>query len=133
MKNRIALIGLALVFAGFITCKSQTYQSGERIYKKTCANCHMDHGEGLGALIPPLAGSDYLAQHRDNLPCIVRYGLEDTIYVKGKMYGEKMYGLPDLSEIQITNILNYVNSSWGNNNPPYTYEDVTTLLAKCRR
>ncbi len=119
---------LSLLFA----CENQTYQSGGRLYKTMCANCHMDSGEGLGALIPPLAGADYLEKNRDKLPCIVRQGLQDTIVVNGKVYAEKMAGMPGLSDIQVTNLLNYINTSWGNNNPPYSYEEVTELLLKCR-
>lgn len=115
-----------------VACESGgTYQSGERLYKASCANCHMDHGEGLGALIPPLAGSDFLAANRDNLPCIIRKGLMDTIVVNGKVYSEMMPPNPGLSDIQITNILNYINSSWGNTQPAYPLEGVRELLKKC--
>lgn len=131
MKPSVLGFGVVLIILAS-ACRNQTYQSGERLYKTICANCHLDNGEGLGALIPPLAGSEYLAANRNKLPCIVRYGLQDSIQVKGKVYGEKMDGLPGLSEIQITNVLNYINSTWGNKNPPYSYEDVTALLDKCR-
>ena len=58
-------------------------------------------------------------------------GLE-TIVVNGKTYGENMAGMPGYSDIQVTNLLNYINTTWGNNNPPYSYEEVTTLLGKCQ-
>ena len=92
----------------------------------------MDSGEGLGALIPPLAGSDYLAKNRDRLPCVVLHGLQDTIVVNGKTYAENMAGMPGLSDIQVTNLLNYINTSWGNNNPVYNYEQVTEMLGRCK-
>lgn len=118
--------------AALAACESGgTYQSGERLYKTHCANCHMDKGEGLGALIPPLAGADYLAANRDRLPCIIRKGLQDTIVVNGKVYTEIMPPNEGLSDIQITNILNYVNSSWGNQQAPYPLEGVRGLLKKC--
>ena len=110
--------------ACLLSCGNQTYQLGGRLYKTNCANCHMDHGEGLGELIPPLAGSDYLAKHLDELPCLVRRGLQDTIVVNGKIYTEQMPPNGALSEIQITNLLNYINSSWGNKQPPYELETV---------
>jgi hypothetical protein len=93
----------------------------------------MDSGEGLGALIPPLAGADYLAKNRDLLPCIIRYGLKDTIVVNGKIYSENMAGVADLSDIQITNLLNFINSSWGNQNPTYNYAEVKQLLENCQK
>lgn len=128
MRNLLLFFFLVLLSA----CESGgTYQSGERLYKTHCANCHMDKGEGLGALIPPLAGADFLAAHRDRLPCIVRKGLQDTIVVNGKVYSEVMPPNPGLSEVQITNILNYIQNSWGNRQAPYTLEGVGTLLKKC--
>ena len=48
------------------------------------------------------------------------------------MYAEQMPGVELLSEIQIVNILNYVNSSWGNQNEPYRLDEVRNSLEKCR-
>ncbi|MBN8676938.1 MAG: cytochrome c [Chitinophagales bacterium] len=114
-----------------ISCEQQPYQIGQRLYQAQCANCHMDTGVGLGALMPPLAGSDYLAKHRQTLPCIIRNGLQDTIQVNGQQYAEQMPGNKNLSDIQIANLLNYVMQSWGNNHPPYTLEEVQQALNQC--
>ena len=122
----------SIILSSATACDDQTYQSGGRVYKTMCANCHMDSGEGLGALIPPLAGSDYLGKNRDLLPCIIRHGLRDTIVVNGKIYAENMAGMPGISDIQITNLLNYINNTWGNNNPAYSFEEVEGLLKQCR-
>ena len=105
---------------------------GERLYKTNCANCHMDNGVGLGALMPPLAGSDYLAKNRERIVCIIQNGLQDTIVVNGQTYAEQMPGNPQLSEIQITNIANYLFQSWGNQVPPLTFEDTQKALKDCR-
>ncbi len=121
---------LCLYFGG--SCEKNTFQEGERLYKVHCANCHMDDGIGLSALIPPLAGSDYLNKHREQLPCILRYGLSDTIFVNGKMYAEKMPGVSTLSEIHIANLLNFINNSWGNRNGVYRLEEVRAALEKCK-
>jgi mono/diheme cytochrome c family protein len=129
--NNLFLVLLASLLLAGVSCETTTYQGGERLYKTMCANCHMDSGEGLGTLIPPLAGSDYLGKNLDKLPCIVRYGLRDSITVNGKIYGENMAGMPGLSDIQITNLLNYINSAWGNNNPPYSFEEVQRLMGQC--
>lgn len=112
-------------------CQPNPYREGERLYKSNCANCHMDDGEGLSALIPPLARADYLKTNRDKLPCLIRHGMKDTISVNGKTYAEQMPGVEVLSEIQIVNILNFVNSSWGNQNEAYRLDEVRNLLAKC--
>lgn len=105
-----------------------THESGQRIYATYCANCHLDDGKGIGALIPPLANSDYLQANRARLPLIVRYGLQDTIVVNGVTYAEKMAGMPGLNEIQVTNLLNYIGQSWGNNIEPFTFDEVKKTL-----
>ncbi len=126
--------GLLLIFCFVIictACEQNTYRDGEALYKTNCANCHMDDGRGLGALMPPLAGADYLEKERDKLPCIVIHGLADTIVVNGQVYGEKMPGVPTLSAIEVTNILNYINNAWGNQYGVFTLAEVRRLLEDC--
>ena len=119
-----------LLFSG---CAKSPYEDGARIYKAYCANCHMDTGEGLGALIPPVNGVAYITQNHDRLPCLVRYGLQDSIVVNGKSYAEQMPPADKLSDIDITNVLNYLNTHLGNRNPLFTLEGVRARLEKCKR
>jgi mono/diheme cytochrome c family protein len=129
----IALItALLTVFFLLTSCESNPYQEGERTFKKFCSNCHMDSGDGLGRLMPPLAGSDFLIANRQRLPCILMTGLHDTIRVNGKVYAEEMPSMPSLSAIQITNVLNFVNNSFGNKNGVYRLDEVTNLLKDCK-
>ncbi|MFN0015503.1 MAG: c-type cytochrome [Saprospiraceae bacterium] len=129
LKIAVSLTCIALLLA---RCEPNTYREGERLYQIRCANCHLDEGQGLGALIPPLAGAgDYLRLNRDKLPCILKYGLTDTITVKGIKYAESMPGVPELSAIQITNILNFVNTSWGNQQPVFQLDEVRRMLDNC--
>lgn len=130
--NRLQILVCLGIFA-LASCEQQPYQMGERLYKANCANCHMEDGKGLGALIPPLAGSDYLAQNREKLVCLVRYGLKDTIVVNGKTYAEEMIGNNNLSDIQITNVVNYILKNWGNELPPINFETAQTHLNACRK
>jgi mono/diheme cytochrome c family protein len=112
-------------------CQQNPYRDGEQVYKAHCANCHLDNGQGLGALIPPLTDAEYLRAHRDALPCIVRHGLKDTIVVAGKTYAEAMPGVPTLSEIDIANVLNYVHHQWGAEARPFSPEEVRRQLERC--
>lgn len=113
-------------------CQPNPYRDGEQVYKTQCANCHMDSGTGLSGLIPTLAQSDYLTLHRAQLPCALRFGLHDTITVNGKIYAEQMPPNPTLSDVDITNVLNFVNQAWGNNNPPYSLDEVRRGLEGCK-
>lgn len=132
--TRNATLALAvLALAIFSFCTANTYEDGKSMYTANCANCHMENGAGLGTLIPPLTDAAYLKAQRNSLPCILRFGLQDTLVIHGKTYAEQMPGTPEYSDIDITNLLNYVNSSWGNNVPLYTLAEVRALLQQCRR
>jgi hypothetical protein len=39
-----------------------------------------------------------------------------------------MAGMPGLNEIQVTNLLNYIGQSWGNNIEPFTFDEVKKTL-----
>ncbi|MDO8366886.1 MAG: hypothetical protein Q7T20_08830, partial [Saprospiraceae bacterium] len=79
----------------------------------------------------PLKGSDYLAANRDQLACMIRYGLKDTIVVNGKIYAEQMVGNDKLNDIQIANVVNFVLQSWGNDLKPLTFKEVKAGLEQC--
>ncbi len=126
---------LFFTFSAFLialtACQDKPWHDGEWLYGKNCASCHGALGEGLGELIPPLAGSDYLAPNRDRLPCIVRRGLQDTIVVNGKQYAEPMAAVTKLTDTEITNLLNFINNSWGNQNGVYKLEEVRRIVSQC--
>ncbi|MEO0787393.1 MAG: cytochrome c [Bacteroidota bacterium] len=113
-------------------CGEPNFNQGQSLYQQHCAGCHMDEGQGLGRLYPPLAGSDWLIERRVESICAIRYGLEGEIYVNDTMYNQVMLGIKDLSEVQITNIMNYINTSWGNDFPLFTVQEVKSSLEDCR-
>lgn len=120
------------------SCFSSTKHQGERLYGQHCSGCHGEQGEGLGQLIPPLAGSDYLAQHSGQLACIVRNGLNGPIVVNGVPYNQLMLGVQDttthreLSPAQVTNLLNYIESHWGNRPGPGGVRTIAGTEAQLR-
>ena len=107
------------------------YEQGKRLYQYYCANCHMENGQGLRKLIPPIAASDYYINHIDEIPCIIRYGLSDTIVVNGVTFQEAMEGHPSLSPAEITNIINYMHSEWYPDLPYTTLDVVEEQLDNC--
>lgn len=92
----------------------------------------MDDGSGLKGLYPPLAKADYLAKNQDHLACIIRYGLSDSILVNQKIYNQEMPGVKDLNEVQITNVINYINHAWGNDLQHVKVEDIQKALKDCK-
>lgn len=113
-------------------CFSNNRHQGARLYAEACAGCHGDAGQGLGRLIPPLAGADYLVDHRAELACLLRNGQNKVIVVNGVGYHNIMPGNKTMSVAQLTNLLNYVESHWGNEAAPRTIRDVQIQLDDCR-
>lgn len=92
----------------------------------------MENGEGLKGLIPPLANVDYLANFRSKLPCIIRKGQKGKIVVNGVEYGQQeMLPIAKLTDFEITNILNYIGTAWGNTEKLWTVNEVRQGLEQC--
>lgn len=111
LRQSFILTVLVLVV---VACGKTTNQQGHALYDQHCANCHMEEGEGLRKLIPPLAGADYLRDNPREVVRGIRYGMSQPIQVNGVSYHEPMPGNDELSEFQIVNIVNYINQAWGN-------------------
>ena len=86
--------------------------SGAEIYKKNCSNCHGLDGSGLRNLYPPIKGSNYL-QDKNKLVCIIKNGLEGPINVAGKTYNQKMPAAKGLYDLDIAQLITFLNDKWG--------------------
>lgn len=131
MTSRFAVLLCYLVAIIFVGCKNNTYSQGERLYLAHCANCHMEDGVGLAKLIPPLANSDYLKLHQEVIPCIIRHGQTGEIVVNGVRYNQEMPG-EKYTAIQINNMINYINTSWGNQISIVTITETQKRLENCK-
>ncbi|QDA61696.1 c-type cytochrome [Hymenobacter jejuensis] len=133
MISRWLRLGGTAVLLGVLAtgCFTERKNEGARLYKQTCANCHGEQGQGLRRLIPPLAGADYLKQHRAELPCLIRRGYKGQMVVNGVDYNQVMPGNEPLTDSQITNILNYIQTAWGNKGEVYTIREVSQQLGAC--
>ncbi|MCI5080503.1 MAG: cytochrome c [Saprospiraceae bacterium] len=134
-KNSIwfGLIAAAGMIVLFDSCRGETYEQGRILYENFCANCHMDDGSGLAGNIPPLAKADWVKQSGAEMACVIRYGMEGEIVVNGRTYNQAMAGIPQLSDFEITNVINYINHSWGNDYGVMTLEEVRSALENCKQ
>jgi mono/diheme cytochrome c family protein len=126
-----SLLGLLMGFYLLSCADNNIYKQGKKLYLQHCENCHMENGEGLGELYPPLNRSDYLVHNREDLPCIIRNGLKGEIIVNSLTYDLEMPGISHLSDTEINNLLNYIFSAWDNNLPPSRIKDVQNRLSSC--
>jgi nitrite reductase (NO-forming) len=86
---------------------------GKEAYIAYCISCHMESGEGLETVYPPLAKADYLMADKKRSVQQVLYGANGEMKVNGKVYNSEMTGF-DLSDQEVSDVLNYVRNSWGN-------------------
>ncbi len=112
-------------------CDRNEYPSGKRYYDAYCGNCHMEDGKGLSKLIPSLEKSQYLLNEQDELPCIIKKGIKSMVPDSSSEVQLSMPAHPKLSEIEILNICNYINNSWGNQQAPMFLIDIENKLNIC--
>ena len=99
---------------------------GKELYVTYCLSCHLEQGEGIEGVYPPLAKSDYLMADKNRSIQQVLKGITGEIKVKGKTYNMEMIGL-DLTDDQVSDVLNYVRNSFGNKGEAVTPENVKAI------
>lgn len=104
---------------------------GATTFKQVCATCHQAKGQGVPGTYPPLAGSA-LAQNADATKPIriVLHGFQGQIERNGKTYNGVMAAWSQLTDQEISDVLSYVRSSWGNSASPVKPEDVKAVREK---
>lgn len=129
----------ALLSLGLSSCQSeeeikrQKYiTEGLLLYKTYCANCHQVKGQGVAALYPPLAGSDYL-KNKDSVICLIKYGLQGPIVVNGKRYNRPMPAQLQLSDLEVAEITTYIYNEWGGETKLTSVTAVSPVLKQCRK
>ncbi len=106
----------------------QQFSAGQRLYTKYCQNCHAENGEGLGTLIPPLKNADYLLNDVASSARTIKYGLKGPIIVNGIDYNQPMPANPDLTSLEIQELLVYISNAWGNKSELVTLEEVERVV-----
>ena len=121
------LIKIILV-AGFILLSNQaiaqdfdldsSIQRGRTIYSSNCVSCHMMNGTGISGVYPALAGADSLM---NDIP-----GMVDWI-----LNGDEINGVShsfSLTVREVSDLLNYIRNSWGNEGEAVLPEDVQSTI-----
>ncbi|MCA4894720.1 MAG: cytochrome c [Cytophagales bacterium] len=86
---------------------------GQEIYNVNCIACHMEKGEGLEGVYPPLAKSDYLMADKKRSIIQILKGVTGPMTVNRVDYDGEMNAF-DLSDSEVSDVLNYVRNSFGN-------------------
>lgn len=86
----------------------------------------MEKGEGVEELYPSLIGPQIVDDYT-SIPCYIRYGKQDTSSLL------KMMPLPSLSEVEITNIVNFIVHDLNNSDKTLFLEDTKSIVSKCKQ
>jgi len=93
--------------------------NGKEVYVQYCQSCHMEKGEGVEGLYPPLAKTSYLKNTKKIIDIILN-GQLGEVTVNSKKYNTDMPAQSYLTDGQIADVLTYVRNSWGNKYPAIT-------------
>ena len=137
--KKVVLIFLAI--GGFFFSTAVTDQddklkksmaAGQDVYAGICLACHMQNGEGIAGVFPPLAKSDYMMKDIDrNIKNLIE-GLSGEITVNGSKYNQVMPA-SGLDDQDIADVLNYVMNSWGNQSDEFvTKQKVSKVRASIK-
>lgn|SRR5690606_31408290 len=112
---------------------------GEAVFTANCAACHQATGVGMPTVFPPLVGHvpELLAVEggREYFVDVVSFGLMGPIDVEGIAYNGMMPSWAHFTNEQLTAVLNYVATAWGNVDAlpegfaAYTVEEVAAIRA----
>ncbi|MBU3698430.1 MAG: cytochrome c [Candidatus Kapabacteria bacterium] len=129
MNRLIMMAAFVLVAMGNASAaddKAKLMARGQQVYNEYCKTCHQANGQGLGAVYPPLAKSDYLKN--TPMPQIIKEvvnGKSGKIKVNGKEYNGVMAPLPKkYNDQDIASVITYVYNSFGNSGPTVSVADV---------
>jgi mono/diheme cytochrome c family protein len=129
MDKKVLIVSLLTIICWIIYAQNggelvQSIQRGQEVYANTCKACHQDKGQGMEGVYPPLAKSDFLAKDPKRAIDIVLHGINGEILVNGKKYNLDMPAQSQLTDQQITDVLNFVRNSWGNKGKTITVAQV---------
>ena len=124
MKKTISFI--VLLITGFLVISfsqdknlQESMKRGKEVYLLHCQNCHMENGQGMEGVNPPVAKTTYLKDTKKNIGIILN-GQSGEVTVNGKKYNAIMNPMNYLDDKQIADVLNYIRNSWGNKYPIVT-------------
>ena len=123
---RIVGEAAAAMQAGSVT-KEQQLDAGQMLYNGTCSVCHQNNGQGLPAVFPPLANSDYLMADKRRAIEIVLNGMTGPVTVNGEQFNSVMPPMSQLTDDEVANILTYVLNNWGNDDGVVTSPEVAEV------
>lgn len=101
---------------------------GATLYRTSCSSCHQANGEGVKGAFPPLAGDPVVTDEDPTRHIeIILFGMQGEA-IEGVEYSAAMPPFSEqLSDEEVAAIINHERTSWGNDAPTVTAEDVEKI------
>ncbi|MEM1138007.1 MAG: cytochrome c [Bacteroidota bacterium] len=104
----------------------ESMKKGKVLYEIHCLTCHMENGEGIPNLFPPVAKADYMLADRTRAIKETIFGVEGEMVINGVTYDGSMPAQL-LSDQETADVLNYIFNSWGTEASPFTSEEIRNV------
>lgn len=103
----------------------QRLARGEALYVDQCQGCHMQHGEGLAHVFPPLKGNSVVQADKPGTLLHIILGGADVASPKSN---PNRFAMPafdwKLSDQDAADLATYLRGAWGNKASPVSTSDV---------
>src|SRR5258708_5005163 len=136
MMKKIFCLASVIIFLTLLSFQqkpkftlTESIARGKDVYVAQCLTCHMEQGEGIEGVYPPLAKADYLMADKKRSIQQVLYGATGEMKVNGKVYSADMSAF-DLNDQQASDVLNYIRNSFGNKGSAVTPDEVKVSRKK---
>jgi len=136
MKKIVLIAAFVFVLSSLISFQQKpkidlaaSSERGKEIYSRYCVSCHMDQGEGIDGIFPPIAKSDYLMADKKRAIKQILYGATGKMTVNGKDYDGEMVGF-DITDEEVSDLMNYLCNSFENKGGVTTPADVKAARKK---
>lgn len=103
-------------------------ERGKALYESICGLCHNNDGTGKPNQAPPFAGSEWALGNPNRMIRIPLNGLNGSIKVKDTDWALSMPAMgAALSDEDLSAVLSYIRTSWGNKATPITSDMVKAV------
>lgn len=104
--------------------------TGSDIYTKYCLVCHQQNGKGVPKLNPPLINMSFVKGDKKTLITWVLKGSGDEkVPIDGIYYNNNMPPQAALKDDELSKVLTYIRSSFGNKASAVSVAEVKTIRA----
>ena len=118
----ILTVGWSFQASSQSSASATSLKNGQSVYISYCQSCHMEDGNGLPGVFPPLVKTGNL-NDPNRLVKVILQGMRGPIVVKGDTYDGEM-APTDLTDQEVADVINYIRNTWGNKAPYLNAADI---------